>query len=181
LRKAATSQYIALRNSDVLNNCYPLAAGVTLFLENLVDMMIVEPMTVMLGSHIIEKTGINTLGTKDIFLHPLLNVVDMIVLMIVMEEKLLRWNTEENIVVHMTDHMREREIDPMIEIILIGNMRGLVEIIMIVIIMHLKEKVMNETVMIEDLYLLPKLPYILVEVDLTLHHQHHVGQVMKGE
>src|SRR3954451_2110121 len=125
-------------------------------------MMIVVPVTVMLGSHIVETTGINTLGMKDIFLHPLLNVVDMIVLMIVMEENLLRWNTEENIVVHMIDRMKEREIDPMIGIILIGNMRGLVEIIMIVIIMHLKEKVMNETVMKEELYLLPTLPYILV-------------------
>jgi hypothetical protein len=142
-------------------------------------MMIV--VTVMLGNHIVEKTGINTLGMKDIYLHPLLNVVDMIVLMIVMEENLLRWNTEENIVVHMIDHMREKGIDPMTEIILIGNMRGLVEIIMIVIIIHLKERVMIVTVMIEDLYLLLTLPYILAGVDLTLHHQHHAEEAMIEE
>ena len=166
----------------MLNNCYPLATGVTLFLENLVDMMIVVPVTIILGSLIVqETTGINTLGMKDIFLHLLLNVVDMIVLTIVMEENLLSWNTEENIVVHMIDHMREREIDPMIEIILIGNMRGLVEIIMIVIIINLQEKVTIETVMIEELYPLPTLPYILVGVDPTLHHQHHAEEATIGE
>ena len=166
----------------MLNNCYPLATGVTLFLENLVDMMIVVPVTVMLGNHIVEKTGINTLGMKDIFLHLLLNVVDMIVLTIVMEENLLSWNTEENIVVHMIGHMREKGIDPMIEIIRIGNiLRGLVEIIMIVIIINLQEKVTIETVMIEELYPLPTLPYILVGVDPTLHHQHHAEEATIGE
>src|SRR6266498_142147 len=143
--------------------------------------MIVVPMTIMLRSHIAqEKTGISTLGMKDIFLHLLLNVVDMIVLMIAMEENLQNWNTEENIAVHMIDHMREKEIGLTIEIILIENMSDLVEIIMIAIITHLQEMDMTEMGMIEDLYLLLMLlhPIILPEVVLALHHYNHVEEVM---
>jgi len=127
-----------------------------------------------------ETTGINTLGMKDILLLLFLNVVDMIVLMIVMEEILLRWNTEEIIEVHMIDLMKEKEIDLMIEIILKENMKGLVEIIMIAIIIQLQEMDMIEMDMIEDLYLLLMSHYMLVEVDPALHHHRHVEVAMRG-